>query len=117
MNTPDPAATARNNISEAQRLFNSTVQEAGLALTSRLTAAAELVQREATELDSLERALELYDGLEQTRMAAKTRTEIATAVGTHRSAVEQAKAMQHEAWTEYHQTVTTAAAKLAATQI
>ncbi len=117
MKTPDPVVAARHAMSEAQRAFSSSLEEAGRTLDTRLVEASQLVLHAASEVASLESALELYDGLEQNRLAAKTRLEIATAVGDHRGAVDRAKALQAKAWTEYHRSVTAAATKLAATRI
>jgi hypothetical protein len=117
MNTPDHVVAARHAMSEAQRAFNSSLDHAGNTLDSRLTEASQLVWHAAAEVASLQSALELYDGLEQTRLAAKTRLEIATAVSAHRDAVDRAKVLQREAWTGYHQSVMAAATQLAETRI
>lgn len=109
----NPLVSLRQSMEASQRQFDSACLRAGEILEARLTEIAGDVQRTASKVASLESNLEIFDGLEQTRMAAQTRREIASAMDYHRGTVDGAKARLQHAWQDYRTAIIAAAANLA----
>jgi N-formylglutamate amidohydrolase len=113
----NPLVETRKLFGTAQRQFDCACENAGRILEAHLNEIALDVQRTAGSVASLESALELYEGLENARLARSTRTEIDAAMDVHRGCVDGAKHRLRHAWQDYHARIIAAAAALAAPSI
>src|ERR1700689_7453 len=94
----NPIVATRILFADAQRKFGSDCDKAGRILEAFMCAIAGDAQRSAGSVASLESGLEMFDALENTRMAASPRREIPTAMDHHRDVVDGAKARLRHAW-------------------
>ena len=117
MNAKTPLLATRHAIAAAQRQFTAACENADRIFEARLNEIAQDIQTSSATVASLESSLEMFDALEQIRMAAATRKEIATAIDHHRHAVDTAKVRSAHAWADYHTAIIAAAAKLAGSNI
>jgi hypothetical protein len=74
-------------VADCRSHFDRTIANAEQALENFRTEHYQNIAKSAARIAALESNLEMYDGLEQTRMAAQTRREIAAAVEDHKQVV------------------------------
>lgn len=99
-------ATSRRIVLEqaltaARAQFDSTMARADLALENFKTEHHQTIGASEAKIAELESSLEIFDGLEQIRMAAKVRQEIHEAVEAHKVVVQGANARLGQGFENY----------------
>ena len=96
-------------VAEAQRELGSATASASTVLEAELSDIAMMVDASASHVASLEGALEMFDYFERAHDAARTRTELASAVEQHHAVVDAARLRAQAAGLRFIQSIGAAA--------
>jgi len=88
-------------VSDCRAQFDRAIANAEIALENFRTEHYQTIAASAGKIAALESELEMLDALEQTRRAAQTRREIATAVSDHEQIVNGANNRLQHAYQDY----------------
>jgi TolA-binding protein len=88
-------------LASARADFDSTMARADLALENFKTEHYQTIAASEAKIAGLESNLEIFDGLEQIRMAAQTRQDIHVAVEAHKDVVKGANAKLAQGFENY----------------
>ena len=101
----DKANTSLSAVSQAvahrQREMERAVTRASTILEAELNDITGMVNASAEHIASLESDLEMFDALEQTRMAAQTRRDLTTAIEHHHAVVDAARRRTEDSMLRY----------------